>query len=81
MNYGAGSNNGCAKIAAPKARNVIAQGNALGESWYISLKALKARDNYRRLNSNIIARLQRSGASLAPTWADGPGFCISRPWR
>jgi len=29
----------------------------------------------------MIARLQRSVALLAPTWADGPGFCISRLWR
>jgi hypothetical protein len=30
---------------------------------------------------NIISRLQRYEASTGPTWADGPGYNISRRWR
>ena len=54
MNFRTGGNSEPKRklgFAAPKARNVIAQGNALGELWYMSLKALKARDNGRRLST------------------------------
>jgi hypothetical protein len=56
------------------------QGNALGESAQ-SLQALKARNADSLVETVIIARLQRSGPWPARTWADGPGYYISRRWR
>ena len=58
--------------SAPKARNVIAWGNALGEDSMGS-EALKAR--------NRTVDQKRSEGSTGPTWADGPGYYILRLWR
>jgi hypothetical protein len=33
------------------------------------------------LTPNIISRFQRYGAATGFTWADGPGYYISRLWR
>jgi hypothetical protein len=56
-------------------------------SGSISFEALKARNYVVSTEysndyaaSNIISRLQRSEAIHERTWADGPGFRISRPW-
>jgi hypothetical protein len=62
-----------AAVSAPKARNVIAQGNALGNGINESLEALKARNRKCRPKielehdaSNIISRFQRSEPLAAP---------------
>src|SRR6266478_9569561 len=69
---------------APKARNVTAQGHALGLQL-INLASAEGA-NYQppvRLAFRvcIISRLQRSTRHIAATWAAGPGYYISRPWR
>jgi multidrug efflux system outer membrane protein len=71
---------------ASKARNIIAQGNALGlrtVSWPSaeSAKYQVSPGTYRLWEFvNIISRLQRSMRHAA-TWAVGPGYYISRRWR
>ncbi len=72
---------------APKARNAIAQGNALGSqpaSWP-SAEGAKYQISIgtHRLMSlvRIMSRLQRSTIHIAATWAVGPGYYISRRWR
>ena len=72
---------------APKARNAIAQGNALGSksaSWP-SAEGAKYRVSptvFRALGViRSISRLQRSKKNMVSTWAVGPGYYISRRWR
>ena len=72
---------------APKARNVIAQGNALG----LELKSLQSAESAKYQGSiracrlvrriHFISRLQRSIVHTGSTWAAGPGYYISRLWR
>jgi NodT family efflux transporter outer membrane factor (OMF) lipoprotein len=68
---------------APKARNVTAQGNALGLQLIklASAEGAHYQPSVRlAFRACIISRLQRL-TSLAATWAAGPGYYISRPWR
>jgi multidrug efflux system outer membrane protein len=72
---------------APKVRNVIARGNALG-LWFISLPSAEGAQYQPSVGADrltllaiIISRFQRSIRHIASTWAVGPGFYISRLWR
>src|ERR1700738_2190114 len=72
---------------APKARNVTAQGNALGLGL-ISLPSAEGA-NYQpsvrvdrlAFRGSIISRLQRLTRHISSTWGAGPGYYISRLWR
>src|SRR6266403_4976222 len=69
---------------APKARNVIAQGNAVGLQLInlASAEGAHYQPSVRFVfRVCIISRLQRLTRHVAATWADGPGYYISRPWR
>jgi multidrug efflux system outer membrane protein len=72
---------------APKARNVIAQGNALGLrllSWPSAEGAkypFPTTAHQLAASVHLISRLQRSMGNFALTWAAGPGYYISRRWR
>src|SRR5260221_1112016 len=72
---------------AQKARNVKAQGNALGLGL-ISLQSVEGAKSQRSVSARRLAlgvspisRLQRSTRHTASTWAAGPGYYISRRWR
>jgi hypothetical protein len=72
---------------APKARNVIAQGNALGlepASWP-SAEGAKYKVSATAFRSlgviRSISRRWRSKSHVASAWAVGPGYYISRRWR
>jgi multidrug efflux system outer membrane protein len=72
---------------APKARNVIAQGNALGlesAAWPSAEGAkyqLSTGTHQLMGLIRIMSRLQRSTRHIASTWAVGPGYYIARRWR
>ena len=71
---------------APKARNAKAQGNALGPflSNISSAKGALYQVSvgvYQLMRRARFSRLQRWSRHVVSTWADGPGFYISRLWR
>src|SRR5437867_3804285 len=69
---------------APKARNVTAQGNALGLQLInlASAEGAHYQPSVRlAFRVCIISRLQRLMRHIAATWAAGPGYYLSRPWR
>ena len=77
------------KVSAPTARNVQAQGNALGFRMHKISKALKARNRNYWIDSDYSLSAPHPHLALSTlrkikrcwTWADGPGFHISRRWR
>jgi len=64
------------KLRKRQRREIIKPGAPPQERYRKGLKALKARNT-----KHVIPRLQRSDDLTALTWADGPGFHISRRWR
>jgi len=66
---------------APKARNAIAQGNALGARPYEWLSAESAQWRVGNGNGDHQGARSALGNLPAPTRADGPGYSISRLWR
>src|SRR6267378_7860889 len=75
------------RAKAPTARDVIAQGNALGSesvSWWSAEGAEFVVSTLRPLLTclaGLISRLQRSMRNKITSWAVGPGYYISRRWR